>query len=349
MGTARLTIDLDAIAGNWQRLNRLSGTATAATVKADAYGLGAGPVARRLAKAGVRSFFVALAEEGASLRQALGPGPEILVFSGHMAGDAALLGGHDLIPVLNAPEQLARQREALPDRPLAVQLDSGMGRLGLQPADWAALRGQILGLGPRLILSHLACADEPDHPMNARQLQRFAQMTADCGCPRSLAATGGILLGPDFAFDLTRPGIGLYGGEPFAGAQPVVQLDLPVIQTRSLAAGDAVGYSATWVASRPTRVATVAAGYADGLLRSLSGRGRLWAGAMPCPILGRVSMDLIGVDVTALEEVPPMLTILGPQQGVDALAAAAGTIGYEVLTGLGPRYRRVYTGNGAAA
>lgn len=346
MGAAVLTIDLDAIAANWAALRARAGVETAATIKADAYGLGAGPVAKRLAAAGARRFFVALAEEGAALRQALGAGPEILVFSGHMAGDAQAIRNLGLTPVLNSAEQLVRHLEALPGHPFALQLDTGMNRLGIEPRDWAALRDLALQARPRLILSHLACADEPDHLMNGQQLDEFQAMTEGCGVPRSLAATGGILLGPAYAFDLVRPGIGLYGGAPFADARPVVRLDLPVIQVRSVEPGESVGYSATWVASRPTRVATVAAGYADGLLRALSGRGTLWAGDVPCPILGRVSMDLIAADVSATDPEPEALTILGPRQGVDALAEAAGTIGYEILTGLGPRYRRRYTGAG---
>lgn len=346
MGAAVLTIDLDAIAANWAALRARAGVETAATIKADAYGLGAGPVAKRLAAAGARRFFVALAEEGAALRQALGAGPEILVFSGHMAGDAQAIRNLGLTPVLNSAEQLVRHLEALPGHPFALQLDTGMNRLGIEPRDWAALRDLALQARPCLILSHLACADEPDHLMNGQQLDEFQAMTDGCGVPRSLAATGGILLGPAYAFDLVRPGIGLYGGAPFADARPVVRLDLPVIQVRSVEPGESVGYSATWVASRPTRVATVAAGYADGLLRALSGRGTLWAGDVPCPILGRVSMDLIAADVSATDPEPEALTILGPRQGVDALAEAAGTIGYEILTGLGPRYRRRYTGAG---
>lgn len=347
MGTARLTIDLDAIAANWRDLARRAGTATAATVKADAYGLGAARVAPALARAGARQFFVALAEEGAALRRTLGPGPEIMVFSGHMPGDAPLIRDHDLTPVLNSPEQVIRHLESLPGAAFGIQLDSGMNRLGMEPDDWAAIREPVLETGPTLILSHLACSDDPSHPMNARQLRSFLGMTQGCDCPRSLAATGGILLGPDYALELTRPGIGLYGGAPFDAAHPVVRLDLPVIQTRTVELGESVGYSATWTAARPTRVATVAAGYADGLIRSLSGRGALWAGDVPCPILGRVSMDLIGVDVSALDTVPGMLAILGPQQGIDALADQAGTIGYEILTSLGGRYSRQYLGGGA--
>lgn len=347
MTAARLSIDLDAIAANWQRLARLNRAETGATIKADAYGLGAGPVARRLAAAGVRSFFVALAEEGAAIRQALGAGPRIFVFSGHMAGDAQTLRNLDLIPVLNSAEQMVRHFESLPDHAFAVQLDTGMNRLGMEPAEWSAVRALALPKGPKLILSHLACADEPQHVMNAEQREAFVEMTDGCDAPRSLAATGGVLLGPGYHFDLARPGIGLYGGAPFDEALPVVTLSLPVIQTREVATGEPVGYNGTWVADKPSRIATVASGYADGLLRSLSGKATLWAGETACPVVGRVSMDLITVDVSTLETVPDALDILGPHQGVDDLAAQAGTIGYEILTSLGARYRRRYTGQTA--
>ncbi len=346
MARATLTIDLDAIAANWCALDRLSGpgTETAATLKADAYGTGVVPVARALAAAGVRSFFVALAEEGAALRRVLGPGPFIGVFSGHMAGDAALLRDAALVPMLNSPDQAVRHRAALPDCPFGVQLDSGMNRLGIEPADWAAL-GPVLGdATPVLAMSHLACSDEADHPMNAAQLATFRAMTDGRGLRRSLAATGGLLLGPEYHFDLARPGIGLHGAAPFARGRQTLRLSLPVIQTRSLAPGETVGYGNSWTAAAATRVATVAAGYADGLLRALSNRGRLWAGETPCDILGRVSMDLITVDVTDLPEVPDMLDALGPRQTVDDLAAAAGTIGYEILTALGTRYARHHAG-----
>ena len=191
-----------------------------------------------------------------------------------------------------------------------------------------------------LVMSHLACADEPDHPANDAQIKTFLSMTAGLRCPRSLAATGGILLGPDYHFDLTRPGIGLYGGLPFAAARPVVTLDLPVIQTRNLKTGETAGYGCAFVAARDTVIATVSAGYADGLIRAMSGNATLYAGDQPCPLAGRVSMDLLTVDVTDLDVVPDSLQILGPHQTVDQLAETAGTIGYEILTSLGPRYDR---------
>ncbi|PKP84854.1 MAG: alanine racemase [Alphaproteobacteria bacterium HGW-Alphaproteobacteria-2] len=345
MSRAALTIDLDAIAANWRVLAAMGRAEAGAVVKADAYGLGAAKVGPALARAGARRFFVALAEEGADLRAALGRGPEeIYVLSGHMAGDASLLREAALIPLLNTPEQWTRHREALPGHPFGVQLDTGMHRLGLEAKDFRALRSEMLAAGPRLLQSHLACADEPGHPANARQLARFRDLTADAGVPCSLAATGGILLGPEYHFDLTRPGIGLYGGRPFTAARAVVRLDLPVIQRRRVAAGESVGYGCTWTAGRDTRTVTLAAGYADGILRSLSGRATLWAGDVPCPLVGRVSMDLLTVDVTHLAAVPDHLTLVGPHQGIDDLADAAGTIGYEVLTSLGARYARRYSG-----
>jgi alanine racemase len=219
-----------------------------------------------------------------------------------------------------------------------------MNRLGMEAADWAGLAETALAQKPRLVMSHLACADEPDHPMNAAQLAEFRRMTDGIDAPRSLSATGGILLGPAYHFDLTRPGIGLYGGLPFEAASPVVHLDLPVIQIRNVAPGETVGYGNSWTAERPTRLATLAAGYADGITRHLSNRVVLWHGDTPCPLRGRVSMDLLTVDVTDCDGAPEALSLLNDRQGVDTLADLAGTIGYELLTQLGHRYRRHLAG-----
>ncbi len=344
MATGMLHIDLDAIAANWRALDAKSAGATGAVVKADGYGLGVAPVAKTLAAAGARWFFVAVAEEGAGVRAALGPDVEIGVFSGHMAGDTGLLRAARLVPILNSAEQWARHQASLPDAPYGVQLDTGMNRLGLEPADWATCRAEMEAGPLKLVMSHLASADEPDHPQNQDQLRTFTEMTAGVTAPRSLSATGGILLGPDYHFDLTRPGIGLYGGLPFTDATPVVRLSLPVVQTRDLAPGETVGYGATFVAQAPTRIATISGGYADGLIRAMTGTGVLYAGDTPCPLAGRVSMDLMGVDVTHLDEVPESLDILAPHQSIDDLAEAAGTIGYEILTSLGGRYTRHYEG-----
>lgn len=346
MATSTLSIDLAAIVANWRALDRASasGVETAAVVKADAYGLGAAQVAPALARAGARRFFVAAAEEGAALRAILGPGPQIAVLSGHMAGDTAQIRDADLVPMLNSVEQAARHLESLPGHAFGVQLDTGMNRLGMEEGDWDATAPFLLEAGPELLMSHLACADDPGHPLNADQLETFLRMTEGTGVARSLSATGGILLGPAYHFDLTRPGIGLYGGLPFAGAAPVVGLSLPVIQTRMVRPGETVGYSCTWTARAPSLIATVAAGYADGVIRSLSGRATVHAAGVPCPVVGRVSMDLITVDVTHLTAVPDELQLLGPSQGLDQLAEAGGTISYEILTRLAPRLTRTYLG-----
>jgi alanine racemase len=340
MSTGKLSLDLDAVAANWRALDAMTDCETAAVVKADGYGLGAGVIANKLAGAGARQFFVAVAEEGAALRQALGEGPTINVFSGHVAGDSDLLRSYNLVPMINSIEQMQRHIETLSDHRFGLQLDSGMNRLGIEPNEWAAMRDIVLRLRPTLLMSHLACADERSHPMNNQQQQAFFEMTADLDVPRSLAATGGMLLSDRFHFDLCRPGIGLYGGAPFSDAQPVVKLDLPVIQIRDVAIGEPVGYGNAWTARRPSKIATVSGGYADGLIRAMGAGVQMWHGDQPCPVVGRVSMDLITVDVTDAIDAPEMLSILGPHQGVDQLASCAGTIGYEILTSLGARYAR---------
>jgi len=208
---------------------------------------------------------------------------------------------------------------------------------------FAELKGRLMAERPRLIMSHLACADAPEHPQNAAQLAVFTELTDGLDARRSLAATGGTLLGPEYHFDLCRPGVGLYGGLPFADAEPVLCLSIPVIQLRDVTLGETVGYSATWQARAPARIATLAAGYADGLIRAMGGKARVYAGNTPCPLAGRVSMDMLSVDVTHLDDVPDTFDILCPAQGIDQLAEAAGTIGYEILTSLGARYDRVYT------
>jgi len=344
MSTGVLTIDIGALVANWRALDAMTAAETAAVVKADAYGLGAARVARALHKAGARHFFVAIAEEGAALREALGEDAGIYVFSGHMAGDTDMIGDLGLVPMINSIDQMIRHVESLPDHPFGVQLDTGMNRLGMEPEEWDAVRDIALDLSPKLIMSHLACADTPDHPMNARQLAAFHAMTEGLDCPRSLANTGGVLMGPEYHFELTRPGIGVYGGLPYADAAPVVTLEVPVIQCRTLAPGETVGYGNTFTAERETRIATLSAGYADGLIRAMGPHLHAMGGDVPCPAAGRISMDLIGVDITDLGHDPKSLRLLGVDQGVDDLARAAGTIGYEILTSLGARYTRRYTG-----
>jgi len=342
MSTATLTIDLEAIAANWRALANIAQVETAAVVKADGYGLNAGRVASHLAAQGARQFFVAVAEEGVALRRALGSGPTISVFSGHMAGDAQAIAGAQLTPMINSLDQMLRHVEALPGHPFGLQLDTGMNRLGMEPAEWSGLRDIALAQNPTLIMSHLACADEPDHPMNEVQRAAFEDMTQGLDVPRSLAATGGILLGSDYHYDLVRPGVGLYGGLPFGDAVPVVTLDIPVVQTRTVATGETVGYANGWTAKRPSKIATISAGYADGLIRAMGAQAQLHSDGTAVPVVGRVSMDLITVDVTDLPKTPKTLQLIGAHQPVDTVAGFAGTIGYEILTSLGARYNRVY-------
>lgn len=345
MATATLTIDLEAIQANWRALDALSGpnVQTSAVVKAFGYGLDSGIVAKALADAGAQNFFVADVGEAARVYSAIGHlKPKIFVFSGLMAGDERTYHDTDFIPLLNSLEQVERFLSVLPNRAFGVQIDTGMNRLGFEPADLAKARDLLSDKTPALVMSHLACADEPDHPMNARQLAEFKHLTDGWNVPRSLSATGGMLLGPDYHFDLTRPGVGLYGGLPFQAAKPVVQISIPVIQIRDVAVGESVGYGNKWIAQKPSRIATLAAGYADGLIRAMGHNLKVWHGATACPVIGRVSMDMLTVDVTDLANVPDQFDILGPHQNVDELAATAGTIGYEILTSLGARYKRVY-------
>lgn len=350
MAVATLTIDLTALAENWRALDAKSAphVETAAVVKADGYGCNAGRVSAALSKAGAKTFFVAAAEEGIAVRANTPHDTTIYVFSGGCMGDHDILKSNNLVPLLNSPEQVKEHANA--NTNFGIQLDSGMNRLGLEPHEFKALRDEIILAKPQLLMSHLACADEPNHPMNGEQLTAFRAMTDGLDIPKSLAATGGTLLGFDYHFDLTRPGVGLYGGAPFGDAKPVVRVSIPVIQTRIVEVGEAIGYAAFYRATRRTKVATIAAGYADGLIRQMgnhtnANRANLFAGDTPCPLIGRVSMDMITVDITDLDHTPTHLDILCDHQTVDDLADAAGTIGYEILTSLGGRYNRVYEGS----
>lgn len=342
MSTATLIIDLNAIRANWRALDAKSAAETAAVVKANGYGLDATRVATALAKEGARQFFIAVAEEGHSVRNAVGQEAKICVFSGHMQGDTDLIRENNLVPMINSVDQLLRHVELLPDHSFGIQLDTGMNRLGLEPAEWQAVRELVLRLKPQLIMSHLACADEIHHPMNTKQLQVFKDLTSDLTIPKSLSATGGILLGADFHFDLTRPGIGLYGGLPFHDSQSVVKLDIPVIQIRDVETGESVGYGNTWTAPLPRKIATVSAGYADGIFRVMGSAATLYADGTACPVVGRISMDMIGVDVSDVETPIQSLQFINETHGIDKLAKDAGTISYEILTSLGRRYQRRY-------
>ncbi|HYF08150.1 MAG TPA: alanine racemase [Acetobacteraceae bacterium] len=355
-GQAILTVDLAAIVENWRALGARHGAPVAGVVKADGYGLGAAPVARALHAAGCGHFFVAHLGEGLSLRAALGRGPMIAVLGGFAPGEDE---DAKLVPVLNSLGDVARHaragRAGGEPRPAMLHVDTGMARLGLDAREVDRLgadHGLLDGIALLHVMTHLACADEPEHPLNAAQARRFEAACARLPpAPRSIANSSGIFLGPRFASDLARPGCALYGINPTPG-QPnpmrqVVRLDAPVLQVREIAAGGSVGYGASWTAQRPTRIATVALGYADGYLRALSGQGFCAHGAAQLPLVGRVSMDLITLDVTDHPHIQPgdRVTALGaPGLTPDDLAARAGTIGYEILTSLGARFARRYEG-----
>ncbi|MGH7092031.1 MAG: alanine racemase [Stellaceae bacterium] len=357
---AILDIDLSAIVENWQGLaGRVMPAECAAVVKADAYGLGADRVAPALAAAGCRTFFVATLDEGIALRAALGPAPEIAVFNGPLPGTAGEFPAHALTPVLNDPGQIERWQierwQKLPCPPAAMlQVDTGMARLGLSPCDFAALAGDRPPLGTlrwSALLSHLACADTPDHALNAAQLARFAERRRHFpGVRASLAASSGIFLGTAYHHDLVRPGAALYGVNPQPGRpnpmRQVVTLKGKIIQVRDVDRGESVGYCAAHVMAGPGRLATVAVGYADGWPRALSHRGGGVIAGQRVPLLGRVSMDLATFDVSAVDPIlarpGDSIELLGPGYGVDDAARDAGTIGYEILTSLGRRYHRLY-------
>ncbi len=350
---SHLTINLGAIADNWRALDAMTSCETGAVVKSDGYGLDAAKVAPALAKAGAKTFFVALAEEGVPVRQALGPGPRIFVFSGLMANDVSICMQHDLIPLLNSPRQAedaARAAWGMGDKfKVGLQIDSGMNRLGFcerEDLDEFLASDLAQGLNIQLVMSHLACADDPASEWNDRQRAAFAARRPQ-GPPASLAATGGVLLGADYHFDLTRPGVGLYGGLPFTGAKPVVSLEVPIIQRNHVKPGEIVGYGSAFTADREMTTITIAAGYADGLIRAMGGKLKGFIKGQPVEAIGRVSMDLITLDATHIPDGAfgtSMVELLGPNQTVDQLAGAAGTIGYEILTSLGSRYERRYIG-----
>lgn len=365
---AVLTIDLDAVRGNWRKLvERVQPAQCAAVVKADAYGLGAQRVGPALARAGCRHFFVAQLAEGATLRQALRDKPTnttIYVLNGLLETDRLSFEVHGLVPCLNDLgqierwSQLAKRRGAM--LPAAVQVDTGMNRLGLPRQELEKLIDApdlLAGIDLRLIMSHLACADEPDHPMNRIQLDRFKRAVTRLPHARvSLSASSGIFLGGDYAFDLVRPGVALYGANPTPGNPnpmgQVVRLQGKILQVRSVDRGEAVGYGASHRFTRPRLIATVGVGYADGFLRSSSNRGSAVLGGVAAPIVGRVSMDLITIDVSdAPEELArpgAMVDLIGAVDGkgrtLEDVAEAAGTIPYEILTSLGSRYERRYLG-----
>lgn len=363
--TAVLTIDLSALAANYRLLQaRAEPAECAAVVKADAYGLGMAQAAPVLWRAGCRIFFVATLAEAVELRGQL-PEAIVYVFNGLPAGTAETFHDHELRPVLNSAEEIVEWARACAAKaetlPCAIHIDTGMNRLGLSAAEVETVSRAAdiwRALSLALVISHLACADDSTHPKNSRQRQLFDTLRARLPKARaSLANSAGILLGADYVYDLVRPGIALYGGDPQRQGespfQTVVRLEGRILQVRDGAAGETVGYGATRTLQRPSRVAIVSAGYADGLFRALSTEDGedgfvAYLGSHPAPILGRVSMDLIAVDVT---DVPAeacgrgaWVELLGPNVSAHTLALHAGTIDYEVLTSLGRRAARRYLG-----
>jgi alanine racemase len=356
---AVLSVDLDAVRSNYRLLRTTAGAAAcSAVMKADAYGLGMDMIAPALADEGCNVFFTAHLEEGLRLRRLVPADCTIYVLHGPPAGTADDLTAANLTPVLNDPAQIEEWRAACRRHgkrlPAALQFDTGMSRMGLAPADVDRLLLDPAwkdDFQPVLVMSHLACADEPAHAMNARQAERFAALRERFpGIPGSLANSSAVFLGAGFHHDLVRPGAALYGINPHPGRdnplRQAVGLRARIVQTRMVQAADVVGYGARHAVTNPARIATIALGYADGWLRSLSGRGHAFIDGQRVPFAGNVSMDSITLDVTGIPEgrVQPGMEVelLGAHQSVDDVAREAGTIGYEVLTRLGSRFHRVY-------
>lgn len=339
----------------------LSGSARCgAAVKADAYGTGADHAAPRLAREGCRDFFVADANEGARLRPLL-PDARIYVLNGVFEGSFAQTLAHDLVPIINSPEQAAFWCGNAANRSYALHIDTGMNRMGLSP-EQAVRHAESSAPSPCLVMSHFACADEPAHPLNAHQMEVFASLR-DCfpEIEASLANSAGIHLGAASHYDLTRPGIALYGGEPVTGAvtpmHPVVTAETQVLVIRQAKAGQTVSYGASYSFTRDSRIAVCGVGYADGFLRNGSGSGVPLRSAVPqgacgaaqgvrIPVVGKITMDLTMFDVTDLPEdalnAGDWVELLGPTISLEEAATAAGTISYELLTSLGSRHARLY-------
>ncbi|HET7881658.1 MAG TPA: alanine racemase [Acetobacteraceae bacterium] len=354
---AILEVDLGAIVSNWRLLKeRHPAGPVAGVVKADGYGLGAGPVASALYAAGCRHFFVALLDEALAICKAV-PDAMVAVLGGLIPGSEGEFLAHDVVPVLGSLNEIdawtALARSMGRALPALVHIDTGMSRLGLDARELVALQqdhARLAGIDLRYVMTHLVASEVAADPLNHAQRERFA-IACDRlpRAPRSFANSSGIFLGDGWSSDLARPGAALYGINPTPGSAnpmwPVARLRARVLAVREVPTGTGVGYNATWHASRPTRVATAAIGYADGLHRSLSNRGRAFFDGKPVPLVGRVSMDLTTFDVTEAPGVVSgsWLEIIGPAQTADDLALAARTNGYEVLTSLGRRFHRTYT------
>ena len=369
-----ITIDIDAITGNWNMLDSRNGdaTETAAVVKADGYGLGAAALVPYLANAGCRTFFVMSLAEAVTVRHALDDAgyakTRIFTLSGCHAGQEDDFNTFRINPVINSIEQLQRLAASKHSWDAAIHVDTGMTRLGLDRAELDTLKailedgGHALGgISPCLLMSHLKASEDPHDDASARQLAAFKkvrEMFPDV--PASLGNSGGTLLGGEYRFDMTRPGIALYGLHPAgidaegvqmeeaAALTPAVIWQARILQHRTALAGDAVGYNGTHILERDSRIATVGVGYADGYPRSLGDRAQVEIAGHLAPVVGRVSMDSITIDVTDIDpdkvDTAGHATLLGPAYGLAQMAHDAGTIGYEILTQLGQRPKRCFKG-----
>ena len=357
-------IDLGALAANWRQLVETAAPATcAAVVKADAYGIGMARAASTLAAAGCTTLIVASLDEAVELRGVLGAAATILMLNGILPGTAKETQAHGVVPVINDLAQLQEWQDLAGGSytvlPTVLHADTGMNRLGLTPGDVAVVSNEperMAGLDLKLVMSHLACADDPDNPMNNAQLLEFLRQKAPLKpAPASIAASSGIFLGPGFHFEFVRPGLALYGGNPTPkGPNPmaeVVQIKGKIVQIRDVDSPQTVGYGAAFPVTKPSILATVAVGYADGILHALGDKkdGTVWGsiGGVSVPVLGRISMDLLTVDVTAVaaDAAHPgawIDLIGGDAMSVEDAAAAAGTIQYEILTSMGARHHRQY-------
>ena len=365
----RLTVDLGALRRNWQAIDKVSqGALTGAVVKADAYGVGIVPASRALYQAGARVFFTATPDEGITIRNALPEDTHIFILDGLFPGAAPLYVGERLMPALCSIPMLEEWLQACLARneafPAALHFDTGINRLGFRLNEASIVRRMIdqVGYSPQMVMSHLACADTPNHEKNRTQLALFTSILAQFpGVPASLANSAATMTGRDNHFQMVRPGIALYGGRAVAGRRNpmsrVVTLEAPILQIKEVKTGESVGYGSLQTMGRDSRLAVVAIGYADGFFRSLSSTNnrpgsKVAIAGHYCPVIGRVSMDMIGVDVTDLPELPmpgDMVEIIGPHISVDDHADVGGTIGYEILTSMKGRYSRSYSDADGAA
>jgi len=346
----RLTVDLAAMAANYRMLAGMTRAKVAGVIKANAYGIGAREAFRTLRGQGCDAFFVATLEEGIALRGHAGGEKRvsILVLCGILPGAQKEYAHHGLTPVLNSGEDVERWKTIPRQSPAVLHVDTGMNRLGLSIKQAEALAG-TLDIG--MVMSHFACSDEPNHPMNARQAMDFAKIAQHLPAARkSLCNSSAIFREKAWHHDMVRPGYALYGGNPVPESpnpmKPVVTLEAQILQIRDVKKGESAGYGAAHVFEKDTRIATIGIGYADGFLRSGSGRARVFWQGHPCPVAGRISMDLTIIDIGNLLENPPnpgdWVEVIGPSQDIDALAGSMGTSGYEILTSLGPRHERIY-------